>query len=341
MPLVYNPFQAEPAGRLIPVPHELKPYLVSWAATQCHAYDFGTVVRQTLATPDYRIYITIYNISTEVTLFPSWEKPTIALQYVRQGKILSCLNNTENIVLDTSRYHLFYIAPGQHVARLLPGLSEALRIEINPSYLEDLLYAHPSLQSMLDELDNQQKTAPLLSPATFNGKAKHVIHNMVQCRKKGPSLRLEMKAHIYELLSVYDEDISLTQDLESIQASRSEKKMMAVKNHIVQYPHIHECSIEQLARQFSISTSLLKISFKKQYGIPLGDFVQQECIQKAQQLLLEKIGTIQDIAMQLGYTDVSNFSRAFKNYMGCTPNELRMHPEKFRKINNGGQPPIS
>ncbi len=304
--------------------------MVSWAGADCQAYDFGFIVRQTFATADYSIHITLFQISAPVTLYPSWDSPAIALQYIREGKILTSLKNGEEMALDASKYYLFHIAPGQHISRLQPGMSESLRIEINPVYLKDLLDAHPKLRNMLQELYKSQETALLLSPAALNGKVKTILHSMYQCHKTGPSLQLEMKAHIYELLSAYDEEITLANDLETIQASQTEKKIMAVQQYVMQHPHIHECSMENLSRQFNISMSLLKTHFKRQYNISLGEFVQKQCINKARELLLSGIAPVQDIAFQLGYTDVSNFSRAFRNHMGYSPNLLRLYPDRYR-----------
>jgi AraC-like DNA-binding protein len=183
---------------------------------------------------------------------------------------------------------------------------------------------------MLDMLHGQHKTGELLQPAKMNGKVRNIIHEMYQCRKTGPSLYLEMKAHIYGLLSAYDEELTSVSDLENIHASKTEKIIMAVKQYISNYPHIHECSLENLSRKFYISPSALKLHFKKHCQVSLGDFVQQQCLLKAAELLLLGIDPVRDIAQQLGYTDVSNFSRAFRNYTGWSPNEVKLHPERFK-----------
>lgn len=330
MQLSFQPRQLNGEGKIVPVPSELKSLLAPWADPQCVSYDFGTVIRQVLDTPDYKIHIAVFNIQQPTTLFPSWEAATIALHYIRQGKILSCLNGSEELVLEPSRYRLFHVAAGKHISQPQEGLTESLRIEINPAYLQDLLGAHPQLQNMLDTLHEQHRTGELLAPARMTGKVKNIIHEIYQCRKTGASLYLEMKAHIYGLLSAYDEDLTLASDLENIQASKTEKTIMAVKQYIMGYPHIHECSLENLSKKFNISSSALKLHFKKQCEISLGDFVQHQCLLKAQELLLLGIDPVKDISLMLGYTDVSNFSRAFRSYTGCSPNEVKLHPDRYK-----------
>lgn len=330
MQLSFQPDQLNGGGKIIPVPSELKGLLVPWASYQCVSYDFGTVIRQVLSTPDYKLHAAIFSITRPVTLHPYWDSSTIALQYIRQGKIISRLNDAHDLVLEPSRYSLFHVAAGEHISQPQEGITESLRIEISPAYLKELLSAHPLLQKMLDDFHEQHITGELLPPVRMNGKVKNILHEIYQCRKTGASLYLEMKAHLYGLLSAYDEELTLASDLENIQASKTEKTIIAVKQYIINYPHIHECSLENLSKMFNISTSALKLHFKKQCLISLGDFVQQQCLLKAQELLLLGIDPVRDISQQLGYTDVSNFSRAFRNYMGCSPNEVKLHPERFR-----------
>lgn len=328
MLIPHSPDQVTHKGHAVPVPWELKRYLAPWAGAECLSYDFGTIIRQALITEDFRIHASVLNITRPVKLYPYWDAPAIALQYLRQGKICSYLNGTQEIWLDASRYSLFHIGAGQHVYQPQEGLSELLRIEISPRFLHELQAAHPLLQQMLDNLRKCHQTGELLFPARMNGKVKHILHEIYQCQKTGPSLHLEMKAHIYSLLSAYDEEITLAHNLASIQASKTEKTILAVKHYITDYPHIHECSLENLSRHFNISPSALKLNFKRQYHISLGDFVQQQCMLKAQQLLVGSTDPVRDIALQLGYTDVSNFSRAFRNYTGCSPHEMRVHAEQ-------------
>lgn len=317
-------------GEAVPVPKVLKERLVSWATIICKEYDFGNIIIQELKTADYNIYITVFNITKPVKLYVYWEKPTVALQYTREGEIICRLNNQDRILLEASRYNLFYLANGSYSLHPPSGISESMHIEIGPAYLKDLLSAHTPLQKMMQNLYEANTTGGVLFPARINGKVKNILHEVYQTNKTGHSLYLEMKAQIYRLLSAYDEEITLTHYLDSIQASKTAKTILAVKQYIIDYPHIHECSLDSLAKQFAISPSALKVNFKKQCDISLGDFVQQQCILKAQQLVLLSIDAIRDIALQLGYTDVSNFSRAFRNYMGCSPNEMRLHPERYK-----------
>jgi AraC-like DNA-binding protein len=327
-----HPGQVPDTGTVVPTPKMLKDRLAPWSVAMCKKYDFGYIITQELLTTDYNIYVTILDISKPVALYAHCEKPTVALQYTKEGEILCQLNNQDKLLLKTSHYNLFYLDADVYVLHPSPGISQSLLIEVCPAYLKDLLYAHDLLNEMMQQhLHQANNNGGVLFPARINGKVKNILYEMYQSNKTGHSLYLEMKAHIYRLLSAYDEDITLIEYLDNVRASKNEKIILAVKHHIIEYPHIHECSLDNLAKKFSINASSLKGNFRKQCNIALGDFVQQQCILKAQELVLLGIDSIGDIATQLGYTDVSNFSRAFRNYVGCSPNEMRLHTKKIQK----------
>lgn len=89
-------------------------------------------------------------------------------------------------------------------------------------------------------------------------------------------------------------------------------------------------TIPQLARAVHINECYLKKGFKEMYGVSVFDFVQQERVQKAKQLLQGAAHSIQHIALELGYSNPSNFTNAFKKLTGKAPSEwLKEHPQRI------------
>lgn len=89
-------------------------------------------------------------------------------------------------------------------------------------------------------------------------------------------------------------------------------------------------TIPQLARAVHINDCYLKKGFKEMYGVSVFDFVQQERIQKAKQLLQASTHSIQHIALELGYSNPSNFTNAFKKVSGKAPSEwLKDQPQRL------------
>lgn len=78
-------------------------------------------------------------------------------------------------------------------------------------------------------------------------------------------------------------------------------------------------SIPELARAVLINECYLKKGFRELFGSSVYDFVQQERIRKAKLFLQEGRYSIQEIALELGFSNTSNFTNAFKRLTGQPP----------------------
>jgi len=82
-------------------------------------------------------------------------------------------------------------------------------------------------------------------------------------------------------------------------------------------------SIETLAALENYNPSYYNSWFKKHTGLTPLRYLKMYRIEKAKELLLHSPFCVLDIALQVGYTSHSAFSRAFKEEAGCTPIEFR------------------
>jgi len=81
-------------------------------------------------------------------------------------------------------------------------------------------------------------------------------------------------------------------------------------------------TINQLARMISISQSKLKKDFKLIYGLPVYEYFQKVRMQAAKDKLLGGNYSVKEVAMELGYSNLSNFTIAFKKEFGLLPSKL-------------------
>ncbi len=75
--------------------------------------------------------------------------------------------------------------------------------------------------------------------------------------------------------------------------------------------------LSDLEKQFSYSKYYLDRQFKKEYGVSLMVYRNEKRMQRARALLKEK--TVSHTAMELGFSSIYAFSRAYKNYFGHPP----------------------
>lgn len=81
-------------------------------------------------------------------------------------------------------------------------------------------------------------------------------------------------------------------------------------------------SIKELSRSATMSSTKLKKIFKSVYGTPIYEYYQQRRMQRAGELLSTGKYAVKQVAVMIGYGNISNFRIAFKKYMKQKPEEF-------------------
>jgi len=99
-------------------------------------------------------------------------------------------------------------------------------------------------------------------------------------------------------------------------------RMMQVESALTRDIFEPAPTISQLAKMVSISESKLKKDFKLIYGLPVYEYFQKIRMQTAKDKLLSGGHSVKEVAMELGYSNLSNFTIAFKKEFGLLPSKL-------------------
>ena len=84
-----------------------------------------------------------------------------------------------------------------------------------------------------------------------------------------------------------------------------------------------KCTVKYLATNLNVSPEHLEYSFKKSMGIKLSQYIMQEKIKQAKELLQYTNEPVKDIANLLCFANKSHFSSKFKAITGLTPSQFR------------------
>lgn len=87
-------------------------------------------------------------------------------------------------------------------------------------------------------------------------------------------------------------------------------------------------TINELAKEAGMSASKFKTDFRQLFGLPVYQYFQRSRMIHARNLLQEKNMTIKEVGMQVGYTNLSHFSVAFRKEFGILPSEMREGGER-------------
>ena len=80
--------------------------------------------------------------------------------------------------------------------------------------------------------------------------------------------------------------------------------------------------ISKLARLAAMSPSKLKSSFKEIYGLPVYQYFQKHRMNKAKAMLLSKKYNVREVGIELGYSNLSNFAKAFRKSFDQLPSNI-------------------
>ncbi len=84
---------------------------------------------------------------------------------------------------------------------------------------------------------------------------------------------------------------------------------------------------EKLSEKFYIKITTMKNCYKSVYGETVNDTIIKKRLEVAANLLKDSSLSITEIALQVGYTDHSKFSNAFKKKYQLTPSEYKKMSE--------------
>ena len=95
-------------------------------------------------------------------------------------------------------------------------------------------------------------------------------------------------------------------------------------------------TIDQLSGIFKVNATTLKNRFKQRYCCTVYDYAKKRKMFKAAELMNGTDMKIIDIAEEVGYSNASKFSSAFRSVMGTTPKRFRMEQIRVTHFKNTG-----
>ncbi len=119
---------------------------------------------------------------------------------------------------------------------------------------------------------------------------------------------------LYQQMSVLKLEVSISKD--------DIEKIMEVEKSLLSNFSTAP-TIAELSRQIGVSPSKLKKQFRDMFGLPPYEYFQQHRMQKAKEMLTGSKITVKEVGKSLGYSNLSNFTLAFRKVFNINPGDLR------------------
>lgn len=112
--------------------------------------------------------------------------------------------------------------------------------------------------------------------------------------------------------------------------AKSVEETQTVVERVIAYIKLNqnkEITREELANHVFLNPDYLTRIFKKKTGLSISDYLLNERLLVAKELLMKTDMPVSAIAVHVGYANFSHFSRMFKKYAGLNPLEFRQNYE--------------
>ncbi len=86
--------------------------------------------------------------------------------------------------------------------------------------------------------------------------------------------------------------------------------------------------VEKMAMEMNMSRTSLHRKIKTVTGFPPSELIRNIRLRKAARLILHKVDSVSQIALQVGFEDYSHFSKAFKKHFGVAPTGYEAHQRR-------------
>lgn len=145
-------------------------------------------------------------------------------------------------------------------------------------------------------------------------------------QEKDRYFELLLKSKLFELFHLlYQHQYILKKQTDDLY--RKNERLRGLIDHIHRH-YAQALSIEEMAQYMGYSKTHFMAVFKQHTGTSCMEFIIQVRLKEACTLLTTTMKPVLEIANQVGFNNLSNFNRQFKQYYQLTPTQYR---KQFRK----------
>lgn len=199
-----------------------------------------------------------------------------------------------------------------------------------------LIHLNIRLVKMHELFSPDVHSAPIFQPEHANHKFYEeielpsevlmVLNQIEQKSQSNQQNHLFFQAKTLEILSLlFAEKQSNTEHCPFLKNEIALGKIKIAKNILLDH-YKQPPTIPELARQVQLNEFQLKAGFKEIYGKGPYQYLLTYKMEIARKMLTEQKLQVQQVAHEVGYSNISHFIEAFKKQFGITPKKLLMNP---------------
>ncbi len=182
---------------------------------------------------------------------------------------------------------------------------------------------------MADENDDHRYVTFLFSDETQDKamamrKIRSILSTMFQIFIQSKDERLNIQQLYYEFLGCLFEYFAVEEDQENglVPDSETDRRICEIMEY-VNHNYNKNISLGHLASRLYLSATYLSKYIKQQLGVNFVELLNRTRLTRAADLLSHTDESIAQIALDVGFSNLSSFNRNFKEKYGMTPSAYR------------------
>lgn len=273
----------------------------------------------TIGMPGLMLDRVIIRPDNELAIGDITEKECIQSVYMISGRAESNFDfGSQQAVMQTSKHAFQYSSGYEAEHRILTDDFHALSIDISPDFFKSLV---TTTDDGTEQLWNSfTKGESFQSVLLLQPRMSEIINYILQCPFKGVTRYLFIESKVLELLALQIDQINATKPLHQSLSGSDIQKISAVKEFI-ENNYLEPLSLSSLCKAFSLNEFKLKKRYKELFNTTVFGHINSLRMEKAKQLLSEKVMPVSQIAEFIGYNNIGSFSAEFKKRFGFAPSK--------------------
>ncbi|WP_333661308.1 AraC family transcriptional regulator [Chishuiella changwenlii] len=264
------------------------------------------------------------NLAKEMSLGFETNFETIEMHFAIKGKSSASTDKFRNEVsFESQRHNIIYANGLCGEMKWEKDIFQLCEINLSPQFFKRFLPEnHPIFDCFRNTLEKQNSS--LLSSQNYqiSFQMHQIIHDIINCERKGLFKRMFLEAKVIELLMLQLEQFTNNESYTGSLKKKDADKIYAVREFIMNNIHSTHSLID-LAHQVGTNEFMLKKGFKELFGKTVFGFWNDIKMDQAKILLTDHQLNIGEVSHQMGYQNQRSFSAAFKRKFGVLPSQFK------------------
>jgi AraC-like DNA-binding protein len=307
------------------LPEAFSHYKLNGSKAYHASYDNdGFLLYQQIANDRFTTWISHFVITKPIAFMVKAGVNDLLLHYTMQGDMFYVIDHRENMTA-SHQMNIVICARLNHLIRFkTPGVYIALNVHIPFTELEELHDSFPVVQYFIEQTTSGNSVTLFEQSIIANERLRNIVQDITDRQLINAARE---KYHIQKTTELIIDSLDmLSDDLENDNGLDLSDNERVEKTEALLLAHLKSPApptLKQLARHVGTNEKKLEMIFKTKHHMTIYDYFLNARMRVIYRKLTETDTSLQNLAINFGYTDYSSFSYAVKKRFGISPKDLR------------------